>query len=369
MNAFLPKKNNNIAKDKDAHESSPTFEEWIFNKLEEISDQQITIGLDKKHKLVNIMLPKMITEAEQKDLSAALLELTIMFPQPFTKCDDRHRNCEEIDVYHFFEWSPIGHPLTRVVSRQSIAKGKVTALPSVANIKKAFFKYRRDLSSLIKAVDKEMYEECRRVVAGSSDEFKTILQSCIEEVFLGCAINTGQCANHRDFTDVKQPLSALSAFGFFSGAFVCFPELGIKFPQRPGCTLMFSSEVVQHFVSPYAGYRFGVVHCSHDLHKKSKEKSFISPKQLKRNHDVHNEKAKRKMMHLKKTNKFLNSLYNSSDEEEFEEEEMLGVEIDEETESGEVDNDNEESEEEESEEEETEEEVDEHDKEVNENED
>ncbi|KAL0482437.1 hypothetical protein AKO1_000487 [Acrasis kona] len=211
-----------------------SFEDAMMKELELIDEPDLHFGLDKNYKLIYVVFPNFTSQAIQQKCTLAILELLTMFPnQRPKKSDDRHCEIEDVDVYHLMEWSPKGHYHTRCISQQSTANGRVTILPSVTNVRNAFFEYRRNLSALIRAVDENEYVKGRSTIEQSTDEFKDFLQSCIEEVFLGSVINTGRCLNHRDFKDVKGSLSALSVYGTFSGAEVCIPEICVMFPHIP----------------------------------------------------------------------------------------------------------------------------------------
>lgn len=194
--------------------------------------------------------------------------------------DVRHKEEEEVSVYHLMDWVPEGHMNEACASKQILANGKVFAVESIIRLTSALKSFRMNASAYFENIDNKMWKEYRDVSDRCTQAYARLMKSSSDDSFIGVAINNGRVKNHRDWNDVKGGLSVLTSYGFFVGGELCLPQLGIKFTYQPGSAIFVSSESIEHFIAPYAGFRFGTVHCSHDSRRKLAEKARIIESEL-----------------------------------------------------------------------------------------
>ncbi|KAL0478227.1 hypothetical protein AKO1_001372, partial [Acrasis kona] len=251
------------------------FEDYMAQELELIeSKEAIQIGLDADLDVLYIMIPDFMSEKAIKMISYAILELFNTFPnQKVSAKDERHKEEEDVSVYHLMDWVPEGKQHDACASRQILANGKVFAVESIIRLSTALKVFRQVTSAYFENIDNSMWKTYRDVAGRCTEAYGRLMKSSLDDAFLGLAINNGRVKNHRDWNDIQGGLSVLASYGCFEGGELCLPQIGVKFLYKPGEVIFISSQAVEHFIAPYTGFRIGTVHCSHNSRRVLAEKA------------------------------------------------------------------------------------------------
>lgn len=266
----------NVCLDTLAKQTQPAFNKQAKNysgsELDDYIASQITstsyrhVAVDKNDRILYLYLPDTIQEHYVERMSLATLNLLLEFPNQFPKSKDRrhHGATKDVSVYHFLEWSPIGHREQRCVSRQSIANGKTLAMDSIIETTESMENVRDKASVLMAIMDPLMYKAYTSATASATKAYNKILRACQRDIYLGCVINTGRVRNHRDWSDVYCGLSTMTPLGHFVGGDLVFPQLGVRLVYPTRTLVMCSTQAIEHYITEWYGIRVGTVHCSHD---------------------------------------------------------------------------------------------------------
>jgi hypothetical protein len=115
------------------------------------------------------------------------------------------------------------------------------------------------LSCLIKILDEDFWSRAREVCKNAGIE-TDCLQTNKWEVFLNTMIIMHKTSmQHIDTLDVKRGFAAIASYNNFEKGYLCFPDLGIKFPHRPGDIILFRSHYLRHYLRKYTDTRYAII--------------------------------------------------------------------------------------------------------------
>jgi hypothetical protein len=244
--------------------SGTKFEDYMSSILPTLPSSYSYFAVDKNNSLLFIYLHDFAPKEEQIAMWQAALEFTITnnCKSPLAR-DPRHRE-DNGQAWHVFDWSMRGEPDSPCAA-QDIIKGSPFRLETILKLTKSFHNTRLQLSSLLEVIDPHQHARYLHAAYHNTTEvYRHNLRACNQDVFLGCVLNNGQCKNHRDWSDVVGALSCMSPLGHFAGGNLVLPQLGVQLPYQPGNMVVCSTELLEHFVAPWYGYRFGMVHASRE---------------------------------------------------------------------------------------------------------
>jgi hypothetical protein len=257
---------------------SPSYEDRIAEKYLQvvgIEEDYCIQGYDgvplvhKLHSIHNI-------DAEKIDEQAIRLINTAKIPPP-KKSDIRHReydgdeNNQDIvrlaqGVAHYCDWNMIGHAGKDVFSRDILCSGNAYAFNEVCALLKLYTPIRETISTMIKLMDPEIWTHLIRTAQRGSDAYKNNLRHSAWDCHKGMVflVNT-RTKKHRDPRDCRSGIAGLFCAGKFHSGAICFPQLGIKIPFKPGDIILFRSFALEHFLEDWTGeHRFGSCHFTHE---------------------------------------------------------------------------------------------------------
>ncbi|CAJ2509056.1 Uu.00g140820.m01.CDS01 [Anthostomella pinea] len=115
---------------------------------------------------------------------------------------------------------------------------------------------------LLSAMAPDEYQECCDVFKGIPDVRKMKMSEPTFATLAVLGINT-YTQRHVDNNDVEFVFAGLLALGNYTGANICFPQLGIEMPYQTGDAVILRGTEMEHFVRDWTGYRMFLLDTNH----------------------------------------------------------------------------------------------------------
>jgi hypothetical protein len=244
------------------------FEDYMESILPLLPSLFSYFAVDANNKLLFVYLHNFVSESEQLGMLHAAVELLVTNGKRSPN-DPRHTE-DNAEACHLTDWSMQGQPDSPCISLDVVGKGGRSGsykLESSVKFTKSLRRTRLQMSSLLEVISPEQHAMYHQAAYNKSTiAYRQLLRACNQDVFLGCVLNNGRCKNHRDWLDIVNGLSCMTPLGYFNGRNVVLPQLGVQILYQPGNMFMCSTELLEHFITAWTGYRLGTVHSSQQCH-------------------------------------------------------------------------------------------------------
>ncbi|KAI9776692.1 MAG: hypothetical protein M1839_009419 [Geoglossum umbratile] len=172
-------------------------------------------------------------------------------------------------VLHWGTWPELGKKKGAIWSRDTIKGGTRSNPQDGAYAMRYRMETMKSLGPLTKAIDLlfQVVDKCTRNAYHAAFDLLSpgarihSTENANEELFpLRAILINSLTEEHVDSGDWKGGWAWLGIFGKFTGGDFCLSQLGIRVPMPAGSIVGIRGSLLKHFVAPWEGYRYSVVH-------------------------------------------------------------------------------------------------------------